>query len=239
MNHDRIEELEARISACPGWRLGRELSGLARSYKVFLGNDAELRDYLRRHSELPTVLELWSVQNREGFERFLDEVDRLLHNYVAGAGTLRDHTRRVWQKHAPVIEATREEYERRIALTFADSSAAQLVKGLRNYTFHRRLPVARGRLSWVKDESFDSIVFLERKELLAWDGWSPPARQTLETAPEDVNLAEVVDQYSDAVVEFNTWFGEAFVGGHLEAFDELRDLKQQLAVLYWEGGAVE
>jgi hypothetical protein len=79
MNHDRIEELEARISACPGWRLGRELSGLARSYKVFLGNDAELRDYLRRHSELPTVLELWSVQNREGFERFLDEVDRLLH----------------------------------------------------------------------------------------------------------------------------------------------------------------
>jgi hypothetical protein len=91
----------------------------------------------------------------------------------------------------------------------------------------------------VKDESFDSIVFLERKELLACDGWSPPARQTLETAPEDVNLAEVVDQYPDAVVEFNTWFGEAFVGGHLEAFDDVRDLKQQLAVLYWEGGAVE
>jgi hypothetical protein len=234
MEQERIEQLRAKISACPGWTLRRELAGLARSYKVFLGNDAELRDYLRRHSELPMALELWRVENREGFERFLDEIDRLLHNYVAAAGTLRDHTLRVWKKHAPADEAVLAEYERRKLSTFADSGVAQFVLRLRNYTLHRRLPIARGRLSWTEDQDLNSMIFLERDELLRWDEWSPPARRYLQDASDDVNLAEVVDEYSSAVVEFNTWFGEEYVRGHLRAFDELRSLEQEFAKAYAE-----
>jgi hypothetical protein len=229
MDEERLEELRAKVSACRGWTLQREFAGLARSYKVFLGNDEELSRYLHRHSELPAALELWSVENREGFERFLDEVDRLLHNYVASVGTLRDHTRNVWDRHPPPDPTVLDEYATRKGRTFATSGLAQFVLNLRNYALHNRLPLARGRFSIVPDESFEAIVFLEREELLKWNGWNLHARSYLESASEDVSLSDVVEQYSTTVVEFNTWLGEAFIRGHLDAFDELEELKQEYA----------
>lgn len=117
--HERVEKLNETISRSRGWRLRRELSGVARGYRVFLGNDRELRQFLDAHAQPDAALALWDDSNREGFERFLDEVDRLLHNYLASAASLRDHTRRLWQKYPPADAALAQEYERRAAAAFA------------------------------------------------------------------------------------------------------------------------
>jgi hypothetical protein len=73
-----------------GPRTRADLAGLARSYRLFLGNDRELLAFLTAHEEPPAVLELFALRNRAAFESFLDEVDRLLHNYLASALSLRD-----------------------------------------------------------------------------------------------------------------------------------------------------
>jgi hypothetical protein len=228
---ERIRELEGTISASTGWKIRRELAGLARTYRLFLGNDRELQQYLVASRETQRVLELWDVRNRNGFERFLDEIDRLLHNYVAAAATLRDHTRRVWEKHLTADAALVAEYERRVAETFATAPVSQFVQALRNYTLHHRLAVARGRLSMTAGK-FDSAVVLGRSELLKWDGWPKPARAYLEAAARDIRIGGIVTEYTKAVTTFNDWFGHSFVGAHLPAFDDLARLEQELAAAY-------
>jgi hypothetical protein len=131
--------------------------------------------FLIHTSEPSVALQIWSLANRPLFNQFLDEVDRLLHNYLAGAGSLRDHTRRVWKKYLPMTD-----YEAKTQATFAESGECLFVQGLRNYSLHTRLPVAEGHMSWKKDEEMSTTVRLRRADLLGWSKWKPPARAYLE-----------------------------------------------------------
>ncbi len=223
----QIQELRRRIKSTRGWTLRRELHGLARSYRLFLGNARELEGFLRAHSEPPeAVLELWREDRRAEFERFLDEVDRLLHNFVAAAATLADHTRNVWKDHQPADASVREEYVSRTKETFV-APLPQFVKGLRNYTLHRRLPIAQGQLSWERGMAAPlSRIAIVRDDLLKWRKWTAGAREFLAAAPAEIDIAELVERYTRTVVEFNDWLGEAFVGAHLDAFDELTQLEE-------------
>jgi hypothetical protein len=175
------------------------------------------------------VLELWRDDKRQDFEQFLDEVDRHLHNFVASVATLRDHTRRVWNKHAPAQADMQAEYKRRITETFAESPLASFVQQLRNYTLHRRLPIAQGTLSWQRDEAIVSRVVLVKGELARWEKWPSTARQFLDEGDGDIDLLDVITGYAAKVASFNDWFGRAFVASHLPAFDELTRLENELA----------
>jgi hypothetical protein len=232
VNLDAVGRLEKKVVASDGSRLRAQLAAVARTYRVFLGNDRELQRYLAAHRELEAALRLWDTRNRDSFERFLDEVDRLLHNYLASVAALRDHTRRLWQKYPPADEALRSAYTARVTTTFAASPGCAFIQDLRNFSLHRRLALARGRLSFSPQAGLDAAVILVRQDLESWDGWKAPAREYLNAAPDEIDLAEVVSSYSSAVVEFNDWFGQAFVGGHLAAFDDLAHLEGELAAAY-------
>ena len=91
----RIKELRAKIAASEGGKLQSELSAVGRMYRLFATNDKELRDHFERHSSPQAILELWDIEHRERFDAFLDETDRLLHNYLAAAASLADHTMRL------------------------------------------------------------------------------------------------------------------------------------------------
>src|SRR5262249_5231062 len=152
--------------------------------------------------DLSVVIQLWRDDRRAEFEQFLDEVDRLLHNYVAAAGTLAEHTRRVWRRRPPRDVALSDECDRRVKETF-DGPLPQFVKGMRNYTLHHRLPIARGRLSGRAGEAPVSLITIERNDLLKTDKWSKRAREYLASAPSEIDIAEVVEEYTDAVAGFN------------------------------------
>jgi hypothetical protein len=192
-------------------RTRADLAGLARSYRLFLGNDRELQSFLTAHEQPPAVLELWAPRNRVAFEGFLDEVDRLLHNYLASALSLREHTRRVRRKYAQAA-GLEEAYDEHVRQSFLDDPACSFVQGLRNYCLHFRLPIARGQLSgevtageW---SMWDSVNLL-KSDLLAWENWGPPAKAYLHSAPDKIDLKDVVRQYTAAVTTFHTWFTEA------------------------------
>jgi len=226
---ESIGELRAQLRQTEGWRLRAALSNLGRTYRVFIGNHRELREYLEAHRSGPAAAELWRDDRRDEFERFLDEVDRMLHNFVAASATFVDHTRRLWKKHPPASAELDAEYQRRIAETFASSPLAAFVKGLRNFTLHRSLPIARGQLSWSQGMSEPvSRIYLERDDLLKGD-WSSRARAYLDSASAEIDLAKVVDEYARLVYEFMDWFGKAWVGSHLAAFDDLKLREQELA----------
>lgn len=193
-------------------RLRADFAGLARSYRAFLGNDRELRSFLAAREQPPGALELWDARNAE---RLLDEVDRLLHNYLASALSLRDHTLRVRRKYAKAAgwEEAYVEHERQI---FLNDPVCSFVQKLRHYCLHFRLPIARGQLSGeVTDGQWNmsGSVNLLKSNLLAWEDWKAPAKAYLDSAPDKIDLKDVVRQYTDSVNTFNAWFGEVFVKG--------------------------
>ena len=205
---ESISDLRAQIRQTEGWQLRRALSNLGRTYRLFLGNHRELRDYLEAHQTAAAIVEFWRDDRREEFEQFLDEVDRLLHNFVASVATFVDHTWRMWRNYPPNSAEVEAEYRRRIEETFASSPLAAFVKGLRNFTLHQGLALALGELTW-EGERTEMRVYLDRAHLL--DGeWSSPARAYLVAAPEKVDVAEFVDEYARMVVAFMDWLGEAW-----------------------------
>jgi hypothetical protein len=212
-----------------GARLYSDLLALHRSLQVFLGNGDRLLGFMSSHLDDPlTEMRLWAVENREGFDRFLDEVERLYHNVAAAALSLRDHSYRVrnlWLKPSP-SDMLREEHDERVRHVFEESRTAQLVLGLRNIVQHRKLPRLRGH---AEGEAFTSKVHLDRDDLLEWSGWSPEVRAFLEEGEEDVVLDELVTEYRAAVVGFHTWFGAAVRGRNAEALEDLERRRRELA----------
>jgi hypothetical protein len=221
----RINQLREALLASDERRLVVDFRRVANTYGVFLGNESELRLLLARTSEMDVALELWTIQNRPAFEAFLGEVDRLLHNYLAAVGSLRDQTRRLWNKYLPDDEA----YAERVGATFAESGFCLFVQNLRNYTLHSNLPITQGHLSWERGRNVTSAVRLSRPDLLKWPRWPPLARRYLAELPEDgIDLAELVGAYTNTVTQFNNWFGETFVELCEDAFVRVREMQEEL-----------
>ena len=215
-----------------GARLYSDLLALKRSLGVFLGNCDQLLGFLSSHVDDPVaVMRLWDVHNREGFDRFLDEVDRLLHNVAAAAMSLREHSYRVRDKWLgpDQRDRLREEHDERVRQVFAESRAAQLVLGLRNIIQHRKLPRLLGEHGWVRGEGFTSKVRLDKDDLLEWDRWSPEIRADLEEGEGDVDLGGIVTEYRAAVVGFHTWFWAAVQQRNAEALAGLERRRSELA----------
>ena len=109
---------------------------------------------------------------------------------------------------------------------------ANLIQGLRNLTVHRQLPVIRGKLSFTgpaheDGQSMTVVTGLDKTKLLASGDWKKGARTYLENADDPIDLEVIVSEYTSAVHRFNQWFGEAWVGAHPDAFEEVHSLAAQ------------
>jgi hypothetical protein len=81
-----------KLQNTEGWRISRKIEHLGTSFYIFKTNYDELIqriEYFKR----PEAILLWDVRNNDQMEHFLKEVTRLLHNFVAAALTLVEHTR--------------------------------------------------------------------------------------------------------------------------------------------------
>jgi hypothetical protein len=216
----RIKELRDEILASPDRKLVIEYELVAKTYGVFKGNARELRVYLDRHSDPAIALPLWDLNHRERLYAFLDEVGRLLHNYLAAVGSLREHTRILWQTYLAEDPA----YTEQVQSTFAESGCCLFVQDLRNYTLHSQLPVAHAHMSGTQT-SVDFTVRLSRPDLLRWSGWRSKAKEYLRGLPADeIDLAEVIGEYGKTVTEFYDWFGFAFRERTLNPFRRIQRL---------------
>lgn len=234
---NQIGALKERVRESEGARLAARLGGVARMYRVFLGNHRELVGLLGNATEPETALRLWDIQKRKEFDSFLDEVDRLLHNYLASTMALVEHTRRLVNREGGP-EDFLSGYESAKASLFA-TPLATFVHGLRNYTLHRELAVVHGELSWTPDQPLEDRVMLEQASLLEWKGWSVAAQRFIASGEGDINLLTVIEQYSHAVMRFHDWFGFNWVRTRIEPFREFHRLSRRLAKLYAKAGLVD
>jgi hypothetical protein len=216
-----------RITAHPGFIEKQLIDGLAITvYAVLQPNRNELLALLDAPSADPALaLELFQNVRRPVIRRrYEGSVVRALHNYVASATTLVDHSRRVMRGRSGAIVA---EFDARktALLTYGE---IHFVQGLRNFILHRSLPFI-GHVTTAMPQPgviFASEIQLSVQDLLAWDGWKqlPLAEEFIESHEDVVPLRPIIAKHADLVVELNLWLYEQLAAANEAALDEVNEL---------------
>jgi hypothetical protein len=210
-----VDMREAHLDALPGKVFSEYLDSLNRASQVFTGNSLELEQHLRQFVGTP-------MHVRELPDNFDDEVNRLLHNYLASLATLRDVQRMVHRKlwterHAPDSKDDKRTawevkiWEPKRDELFGDDVVKFLVD-LRNYSMHYAIPLSSSgtTVSWNGSGPVvqENAVRLNRLELLKWDGWKGASRRHIESHDGDIEFLPAIADYSLKVRDFYGWFWE-------------------------------
>jgi hypothetical protein len=210
-----------------GWQVRKALFGLRRSLGVFEGNSRRLLAFLGQHGDARKTLEALETlefENRAGFEKYLDETDRLLHNFLAAAESLRDHVEAVQEAHMRDLpgDADSAEYRARKSAVF-DSPAGSFVRELRNHVLHERIPETGGYAVWGSDPlDLTSGIALDCSELRSARNWGKKAKRFMDEAGDNILIHEVAAAFRDPVVEFCKWFDAALRRRNHRALEELQ-----------------
>lgn len=226
----------ARILESPEYRIAVELDELEAALRL---HEANYRDVMRTTAELVAdddeeidrLKELWSSGNRVDLERTWIEAARLLHNYLASAYTLLEHTRR----HIERLYADlpfEHEYEKEKEDQLTNCPVVRFVTELRRYNTHHRLPLVGGELSIDVDKLPESRVVRSRvcldvKDLLTRGRkWSRPSREYLASAGNWLLVGKLAEEYMRVISPFYLWLRSREREIHKNA---LRRHKQRIA----------
>ncbi len=146
-----IERREAHLVALPGKRAYEWFESLKRAVKVFNGNLLELERHL-------TKFDGTTVHVRHVPDGFDTEANRLLHNFVAALGTLRDVQRSIhrqlWPERYgpddPKDKRTKwqvETWEPKVAEQFGDDPI-RFLADLRDFSVHYSVPPVTLTTNW-------------------------------------------------------------------------------------------
>jgi hypothetical protein len=219
---------QRRIVEHPGYLEKQLCDGIARTvYAVLVPNrDALLALLDRAASDADLAVELFQNVRRPVVRtRFEGAVMRGLHNYVASAMTLVEHTRRVMRdRSGPIVEP----FERRKQEVVANPEV-RFIQGLRNYVLHHSLPFVghEVRLQPQPNVIATSEIQLSVRELAQWGGWSATTRAFIESHGEALTLRPIVRRHSEPVIELNLWLYGQLADANADALAGVNELVVQ------------
>jgi hypothetical protein len=220
-----LKAAQQRIIGHQGYREKQLCDGLARTvYAVFLPNRDDLLGLLdRAASDANLAVELFQNVRRPVVRtRFEGAVMRALHNYVASASALVEHTRRIMRERSgPIVD----EFEQRKRDVIAHPEVP-FIHNLRNYVLHYSLPFIghEVRLQPQPGVLATSEIQLSVQQLATWDGWSALARRFVESQGEVLVLRPVVATHAELTVELNLWLYEQLAAANEPALAEVNRL---------------
>jgi len=143
----------------------------------------------------------------------MKEVQFLLHDFVAAAKSLIDHTR-VLYKQLYEAEGLIPDYQEQIEKRFARDPLTQFVIKLREMSQHYRLPavgihVEASDIKGGVSRNTEIQMQLNVSDLDHYAGWTAPAQEFLKHAGSTIDLREVVERYFEHISDFQHWFSEA------------------------------
>lgn len=142
----------------------------------------------------------------------MDEIARLLHNFVAAALSLVDHTRVLYrQLYEPLGELS--DYPSRVNEHFANDPLIQFVIKLRQMTQHYRLPSIENHteIKDVKNGLAGSVKIslrLKANDLQKFDSWNAAAKKFIDASGPHIDVRDVITRYFAQVSRFYEWFDQ-------------------------------
>jgi hypothetical protein len=210
-NSRRRFELQQKLLAMPEHKRLSQIDQLQYSIWVFEQNYLELKNIVAQILSAQERLHLTKRNNRILFEAFMMELTRRLHNFIAGAASLIDHTREIHTHHYEKLGLF-SEYKSEVQTRFGNWSLALFVKRLRNFMLHFGLPglALETRIIDMKTEQMVHTLTIPKKNLLeSGFDWTGKAKEYIATYADDsIDVWYIVDNYHTHVVKFYDWFAQ-------------------------------
>src|SRR5258705_5847717 len=128
-NMEQYVQLRKELENMPGYHAILENHRLTNSIHIFDKNYEELVELLNFMEHDQHAEELLSLHGHKHLHSIDIELLRRLHNFVAGAKSLIDHTRRIYNKY--YLKSTSfPEYDKIIQEYFANDPLSQFIQGL-------------------------------------------------------------------------------------------------------------
>ena len=223
----RIDEERSLIPECG---IYDALNLVACSVYVLEKNHQELDSFLERFERNTPMAQQKAYRN----QAFLMELYRYLHNYLSAAFTFREHIGAVKRK---ITDAA---FQASVGKRFQETGAddiGRFFQDLRNFVQHRAPAPILSELC-IRETSDGSPatatqkLYLEKDQLLSWDGWGSQARSFIEGHDGDIPLRDTARQHVELIRGLWSWFYREVRGLNRESFEKLDRLGQQLARLY-------
>ncbi len=229
-NGGRALELITLMNESAGYAVVGRIQSLSLSTYKSDRNFAELDALFDQLLDPVAGTELMALANRDLLSLAQAEISRRLHNVVAAAQSLIDHTRRLGRQLYAGAEEKRLDYERRVKEAFATDPLSRFVVGLRQYCQHYQLPFVG--FTWRFTQTASTHEFsLNRDGLLEFDSWTTEAKAYLDSHGDKIDFRAAISEYRDKVVAFYQWFESDVRAIHADVLAELRASKEEYALI--------
>lgn len=229
----RCMQLSDELWEMPEYKLYRDLQGIDLSISTFHNNHVILDTFLTFLTSDERANQLFIVRNRDKFLEAGRHVVFCLHNYVASAQSLVDHSRNLYEGKINKSIQPFPGYSERVKKEFSADPLARFVICLRQYCQHYKAPNIGVRTT-NPDGRFVRKVQLPLSSLLTFKGWNSEAKVYLSTIEDSVDIQQVATTYHDRVMAFHQWVQERYDEIYVEDFKRFREKERELLLLQLE-----
>lgn len=229
-DQDRSTQLD-EVHASKGMTYLTHKRQRAFTFNIFQMNSQELLDVTRRVNDPEEGLRLMTLDNQAAGEHIHREVTRRIHNFVAAALTLVEHTRIFIREHYSSSSISIA-YQKKIDDEFANDPLAKFVQGLRNYMLHNGLPPSEMYLQFSKQGQeggrIETGVRLRTDKILEWEKWTAGAREYLVQCGEYIDIHSFAAAYTEKAISLNIWLQATLEEFHSADIENLQSLQASI-----------
>lgn len=228
----KIVELIEELHRMPEQKLYQDLQGFDLSIHTFHKNYVALNTILTFLTSDARADTLFAVKNRDKLHAVYRDIVCYIHNYVASAMSLIDHSRNLYKKlYLP--KKLFPDYQERVTAEFGKDPLAQFVVCLRQYCQHYKAPNISIQTTFPSGFNARPTrkVRLVLSDLQTFDSWNKGAKEYLKTVKEAVDVHDVVNAYRDKVMVFYQWAETRQNEIHAIDFQRFRAKEAELLLL--------
>ncbi len=225
-----ILQLRDELEQLLGSRIIQENNALALSLYTLDRNYEELQELLVAAEARIDLNMFDSYRDNDTWEVIDREIVRRLHNFVAAALSLIDHTRRLYEKLYG-SDKRFQDYEERKNQEFVNDPLAQFVRYLRQYCQHYQAPNLRYTVNIEPPYKLEKVITLAKEDLLTFNGWNAAAKKYLTTVTREVHIRTVAEAYITKIRTFYTWFHDRQEDIYAEEIAAFRRMEAEILLL--------
>jgi hypothetical protein len=220
--------IDSKIKNSKGYAIEQKINQFFLTKYTFKHNYLELQRHLSDQLAPETAFRLAHAQHREELEAIQLETIRYLHNFIASAFSLIDHTRVFQRRLFKKDDDFSTEYQAKINELFIASPLAAFIVSFRQYVQHYQSPMIANVSNLVdKAEDIRAKVVIAKADLLDFSGWTAPAKKFIHSLDKELNVMTTMDEYYQLVISFHGWFEKRQTEIFRSELDELNALKKQ------------